>query len=39
LLARGLKPIKPKDNEELVQRATEVKRMLTGLIQELTAEG
>ena len=38
LLAKDLKLIKPKDHEELAQRATELKRMLTGLRQKLTAE-
>jgi four helix bundle protein len=38
LLARDLKLIKPKDYEELAQRTTEVKRMLTALIQKLTAD-
>ena len=33
LLARDLKLIKPKDYEELVQRAIELKRMLTVLMQ------
>ena len=33
LRARDLKLIKPKDYEELAQRTTEVKRMLTALIQ------
>ena len=31
LLAKDLKPIKPKDHAELSQRATELKRMLTAL--------
>jgi four helix bundle protein len=38
LLTRDLKPIKPKDYGELHDRAAEVKRMLTSLIQKLTAE-
>jgi len=38
LLARDLKLVKPKDHEELAQRAIEVKRMLTALIQKLTAD-
>jgi four helix bundle protein len=38
LLARDLKLIRPKDCEELAQRATEVKRMLTALIQKLNAD-
>ena len=38
LLARDLKLIKPKDYEEMAQRATEVKRMLAALIQKLTAD-
>jgi hypothetical protein len=38
LWARDLKLIKPKDYEELAQRTTEVKRMLTALIQKLTAD-
>src|SRR5215510_12984512 len=38
LLAKDLKLIKPKDHEELSQRATELKRMLTALIQKLNAE-
>jgi hypothetical protein len=38
LLARGLKRIKPKDYEDLAQRAIEVKRMLTALIQKLSAD-
>lgn len=38
LLARDLKLIKPKDYEELTQRTTEVKRMLTALIQKLNAD-
>jgi len=38
LLAKDLKLIEPKDYEELAQRATEVKRMLTALLQKLTAD-
>jgi hypothetical protein len=38
LLARDLKLIKPQDYEELVQRAIELKRMLTALIQKLKAD-
>jgi 23S rRNA-intervening sequence protein len=38
LLAKDLKLIKPKDHTELSQRATELKRMLTGLLQKLAAE-
>ncbi len=38
LLARDLKLIEPKDYEELAQRATEVKRMLTALLQKLNAD-
>lgn len=38
LLARDLKLIKPKDYEEVAQRAIEVKRMLAALIQKLKAE-
>jgi len=38
LLARDLKLIKPKDHEALDQRTTEVKRMLTALIQKLNAD-
>ncbi len=38
LLARDLKLIKPEDHEELAQRTTEVKRMLTALIQKLNAD-
>ena len=39
LLARDLKLIKPKDHEGLALRATELKRMLAGLIQTLKADG
>ena len=38
LLAKDLKLIKPKDHTELSQRATELKRMLTGLLQKLNAD-
>lgn len=38
LLAKDLKLITPKDNEELSQRATELKRMLTALHKKLRAE-
>ncbi len=38
LLARDLKLIKAKDYEEMAQRTIEVKRMLTALIQKLTAD-
>ena len=38
LLARDLKLIKPMDYEQLVQGTTEVKRMLTVLIQKLKAD-
>ena len=38
LLAKDLKLIKPKDHVELSQRATELKRMLTALLQKLNAE-
>lgn len=38
LLARDLKLIKPADYEELAPRATELKRMLTGLLQKLNAD-
>ena len=38
LLAKDLKMIKPKDHAELSQRATELKRMLTGLMQKLKAD-
>ena len=39
LLANDLKLIEPKDHMELSQRATELKRMLTALLQKLKAEG
>lgn len=38
LLAKDLKLIKPKDHAELSPRATEVKRMLTALLQRLNAD-
>lgn len=38
LLAKDLRLIKPKDHVDLSQRATEVKRMLTGLLQKLRAD-
>ncbi len=38
LLARDLNLIKPNDYEDLAHRAIEVKRMLTALIQKLTAD-
>jgi len=38
LLARDLKLLNATDYTELEQQATEVKRMLTGLIQRLTAD-
>ena len=38
LLARDLQLIKPKDHAELSQRATELKRMLTALLQKLNAD-
>ena len=38
LLAKDLKLIKPKDHTELSQRATELKRMLTALLQKLKAD-
>ena len=38
LLARDLKFIKSKDYEELHQRATELKRMLTAFMQALNAD-
>ena len=37
LLAKDLKLIKPKDHDDLAARATELKRMLAGLIQTLKA--
>ena len=38
LLAKDLKLVKAKDYAELSQRATELKRMLTGLLQKLNAD-
>ena len=38
LLARDLKLIKASDYQELAQRTTELKRMLTGLLQKLNAD-
>jgi four helix bundle protein len=38
LLARDLKLFKPGDYEDLAPRATEVKRMLTALLQKLNAD-
>jgi len=38
LLAKDLKLIKPKDHAELSPRATELKRMLTALLQKLNAD-
>ena len=38
LLAEDLKLIKPKDHTELSQRTIELKRMLTALLQKLTAD-
>jgi four helix bundle protein len=38
LLAKDLKLVKPKDHTELSQRATELKRMLTALLQKLNAD-
>ncbi len=38
LLARDLKLIKPEDHEDLAGRTTELKRMLTGLLQKLRAD-
>ena len=38
LLARDLNLIKPNDHEELSQRATELKRMLTAPHQKLKAD-
>jgi len=39
LLAKDLKLIKPKDHAELSEAAKELKRMLTGLLQKLKADG
>ena len=38
LLAKDLKLTKPADDEELTPRATELKRMLTALMQQLKAD-
>jgi len=38
LLARDLKLIKPEDHEDLNRHATELKRMLAGLLQKLKAD-
>jgi four helix bundle protein len=38
LLARELKLIKPADYDRLAPRATELKRMLTALLQKLNAD-
>jgi four helix bundle protein len=38
LLAKDLNPIAANEHAELSQRATELKRMLTGLIQKLNAD-
>src|SRR3974390_3082462 len=38
LLAKDLKLVKPADYQELDQRATELKRMLTALMQKLRAD-
>jgi len=38
LLAKDLKRIQPKDHAELSQRAIELKRMLTALLQKLSAD-
>ena len=38
LLARDLKLIQPHDYEQLAQRTTEIKRMLTVLVQKLNAD-
>jgi len=38
LLAKDLKLINPKNHAELSQRATELKRMLTALLQKLNAD-
>src|SRR5437867_11302441 len=39
LLARDLKLIPPNDYEQLAQQVIEIKRMITVLIQKLTADG
>ena len=38
LLARDLKWIQSKDYQKLARRATELKRMLMGLLQKLNAD-
>jgi len=38
LLAKDLKLIPAKQHHELAERATELKRMLTALLQKLTAD-
>jgi len=38
LLARDLKLLKPADYDQLAPRTTELKRMLAGLLQKLTAD-
>ena len=38
LLARDLKLIKPHDYEQLTERTTEIKRMLTVFVQKLTGD-
>jgi four helix bundle protein len=38
LLAKDLKLLKPADHQELDQRATELKPMLTALMQKLKAD-
>jgi len=38
VLARDLKLLKATDRAELARQTTEVKRMLTGLLQKLTAD-
>ena len=38
LLAKDLKLIQPNDHADLSQRTTELKRMLTALLQKLTAD-
>ena len=39
LLAKDLSFLKPKDREDLAQRATELNRMLTALRQKLRVDG
>jgi four helix bundle protein len=39
LLARDLKLLEVTDYDDVTQQTTEVKRMLTGLLQKLTADG